>query len=330
VGLESCCFTSENLVVGQPILGPENVQFTFSPVRAQTKVNSCQNRQKEGLVWTLLDSNSKPSRRETKLLWPEAKEILEFLGRYLPKQRLVKALTVLSDARKRRFLRSRIPKYGSLNKGFEEEELVRFMNALEDPKAELLFTFQAVLGLRISEVVRINIKDINLKTKDLRIHNEKADRIDYLPIPPQLFNKTLDFITQNEDDISSHKGFLFWADLYPEYNNCPHISKNFVRNIFRHAIKKAKLDETYGVSEGNTPKLLHRLTTHSLRHYAITHFARKNNGNITLTSAFARHRDLKTTMTYVYTNKKELYESLVLAEEDGVLSKVRKMQEMSK
>jgi hypothetical protein len=35
-------------------------------------------------------------------------------------------------------------------------------------------------------------------------------------------------------------------------------------------------------------------------------------------------------MTYVYTNKKELYESLVLAEEDGVLSKVRKMQEMSK
>lgn len=253
--------------------------FTYAPVRAPEKVNKTLDGRLKTQLWALLQANSKPSRRETKQLWPEAKEILEFLGRYLPKQRLIKALMILSNARKRRFLRSRIPKYGSLNKGFEEEELVRFMNALDDPKAELLFTFQAVLGLRISEVVKINIKDINLKTKDLRIHNEKADRIDYLPIPPQLFNKTLDFINQNEDDISSHKGFLFWADLYPDHNDCPHISKNFVRNIFRQAIKKAKLDETYGVSEGNTPKLLHRLTTHSLRHYAITNFARKNNGN---------------------------------------------------
>jgi integrase len=327
VGLESWGFTSVDELAKHKTVDPNRVQFTFSPVRAQSYVNRTHDCGPKTQIWALLQANSKPSRRETKQLWPEAKEILEFLGRYLPKQRLVKALTLLSDARKRRFLRSRIPKYGSLNKGFEEEELVRFMNALEDPKAELLFTFQAVLGLRISEVVKINIKDINLKTKDLKIHNEKADRIDYLPIPPQLFNKTLDFITQNEDEISSHKGFLFWADLYPEQNDCPHISKNFVRNIFRQAIKKTKLDETYGVSEGNTPKLLHRLTTHSLRHYAITNFSRKNNGNITLTSAFARHRDLKTTMTYVYTNKKELYESMVLAEEDGVLSKVKKMQE---
>jgi integrase len=201
------------------------------------------------------------------------------------------------------------------------------MNTLEDPKAELLFTFQAVLGLRISEAVRVHIKDINLKNKELKIHNEKADRIDYLPIPPQLFNKTLDFITQNEIEISSHKGFLFWADLYPERNKCPHVSKDYVRNIFRQAVKKAKLDETYGLSEGQTPKLLHRLTTHSLRHYAITTFCKRNNGNPTLTCAFARHRDLKTTMTYVYTDKKELYESMLFAEEDGILDKVRKMQE---
>ncbi|MFZ5501738.1 MAG: hypothetical protein ACOY58_07505, partial [Candidatus Micrarchaeota archaeon] len=77
-------------------------------------------------------------------MWPEAKETLEWLGQHLPKQRLVRAIEILSTARKRRFLRRRVPKYGTMNKGFTEQELVRFLNAVEDPRMALLFTFQAV------------------------------------------------------------------------------------------------------------------------------------------------------------------------------------------
>lgn len=281
-----------------------------------------------GKLRALWDQEWKPTKREIAEFWPEAQHILDFLGRHLPKQKLVKAVGILSDARKRRFLRCRVPKYGSMNKGFTEDELVLFLKTVNEPKIVLLFTFQAVLGLRIGEAVKLHICDINLEERELRIGNEKSDRADYLPIPPQLFEQTLNFISENEAEISSHKGYLFWAERYPKKNPCPHVSKDFVRQLFREAVKRAKLNETYGLAESRTPKLLHRLTTHSLRHYAITNFSRRNNGNVVLTSRFAKHNKIETTMTYVHTEKEELYRSVMLSQDGGVLERVRRMQLM--
>jgi integrase len=136
----------------------------------------------------------------------------------------------------------------------------------------------------------------------------------------------LKFISDYEADISRAKGHLFWAENYPERNSCPYLSKNFARNVFRRTIKKLKLDESYGLSDGQNPKLLHRLTTHSLRHYAITNFSKKNNGNVVLTSRFARHHKIETTMTYIHTEKEELYRSISMAQEGGILEKVKKIQ----
>ena len=63
-------------------------------------------------------------------------------------------------------------------------------------------------------------------------------------------------------------------------------------------------------SQGRSVRQLHRLTTHSLRHYAITAFAKQINGNLVLTSRFARHSDPSTTMTYISTRKEELYSEI--------------------
>ena len=42
-----------------------------------------------------------------------------------------------------KFHRRRTPKYGTINKGFTEEQLQRFFRAVNDPKFRLLFGFQA-------------------------------------------------------------------------------------------------------------------------------------------------------------------------------------------
>ncbi len=293
------------------------------------KANRTHDTEPKTSLWAPCNQNSKPSRHETKQLWPEAKETLEWLGRYLPKQRLVRAIEILSEARKRRFLRRRIPKYGTMNKGFTEQELIRFLNAVEDPRMALLFTFQAVLGLRIGEAVKLHVKDLNLETRDLKIDNQKGSRADSLPIPPQLFEQMLKYISDYEDAIAKAKGHLFWAETFPDRNPCPYLDKNYVRNVFRQTIRKLKLDETYGLADGSIPKQLHRLTTHSLRHYAITNFSKKNNGNVVLTSKFARHHRVETTMTYIHTGKEELYRSIAMAQEDGFLVKIKRMQESS-
>jgi Phage integrase family. len=79
------------------------------------------------------------------------------------------------------------------------------------------------------------------------------------------------------------------------------------------------LDYTYDISDESSPdratRSLHRLTTHSLRHYAITNFSRQTNVNVVLTSRFARHSDPGTTMTYINTNRQELYDQI-----DGAFS----------
>ena len=84
---------------------------------------------------------------------------------------------------RKRFQRSRIPKYGSLNKGFTEQEIQKFFRAVDNPKFGLLFSYQAQLGLRIGEAVRINVKDIKFESRELVVKTEKAMTLDTLLIP---------------------------------------------------------------------------------------------------------------------------------------------------
>lgn len=88
-----------------------------------------------------------------------------------------------------------------------------------------------------------------------------------------------------------------------------YLDVNYVRNRFRYYVKLADVDQVYDISDESarsTPRRLHRLTTHRLRHYAITSFSKQTNGNVVLTSRFARHASPETTMIYISTKKEEL------------------------
>jgi len=273
--------------------------------------------------------HTKQRTKELTQEWPKIKQEMEFLGRYLSKGNLVRAITILSELRKSRFLRRKNPKYGSMNKGFTDEELERFFSVVDNPKAHLLFSFQAVMGLRIGEAVRVNIKDINLRTRELRIFTEKSGKTDYLIIPVSLFDRTLQHIEAYEDEIAEAKGYLFFS-LKPGRRTCltePRQTTHTARVLFQEYIRKAKLEEIYGYNSASRPHALHRLTPHSLRHYAITNFCRKNGGNVMLAAKFARHTNVQITMTYIHTRKDELYASIERAQDDRLLRRVKKMQE---
>ncbi|MBU1166377.1 site-specific integrase [Candidatus Micrarchaeota archaeon] len=251
--------------------------------------------------------------------WSDIKQQLSFIGRYAAKDRLAEAISIFSEARKSRFLRRRTPKYGTMNKGFTDEELQKFFSIIDDKRFHLLFSFQAVLGLRIGEAVKVHIKDINLKTRELRIETEKARTLNFLLIPEQLFNMTLDYIQDFETQIVKAKGYLFFVEDH-------HMSVSCARQAFERYIQKARLYDVYGYSNDARPRTLTRLTTHSLRHYAITNHAKKNNGNVVLTNKFARHLRLQTTMVYIYTSKDELYRSIERAQDNELLERIKRMQ----
>jgi integrase len=119
----------------------------------------------------------------------------------LPKHYLVDIRKQVMQTFRKRFQRSRIPKYGSLNKGFTEQELIRFFRVIDSDKFRLLFSYQAQLGLRIGEAVRINVKDIKFESRELVVKTEKAMTLDTLLIPAPLFQAALSFIEEHSEAI---------------------------------------------------------------------------------------------------------------------------------
>ncbi len=215
----------------------------------------------------------------------------------------------------KKFAKNLPPKYGSLNTGLTEPEVQMFFRTIDNPKLRLLFSYQAQLGLRVGEAVRLNIKDIDFQTRELTIKSEKSNTLDTLIIPIPLFRLTLEYIKPNNKQIEASSGYLFFKEegKYSERNE-QYLSKNYVRNRFRFYVQRAGLDKVYDSSDETNydriPRSLHRLTTRSLRHYAITSFSRQTNGNIILTAKFARHRATGVTLTYISTTKQELYKEI--------------------
>jgi len=245
--------------------------------------------------------------------YEKIKRELDVLAPKLSKQKLANLRSVLVKEISK-FRNPRIPKYGSLNKGFTEQEIRKFFSVIDDDRFRLLFSYQAQLGLRIGEAVMVNVKNINFETREITLKTEKARTLDTLLIPADLFRQTLEHIRKYSSEIESASGYLFFKDGTFTKNLTKHVDTNYARNKFKHYVEEAGLGEVYDSSEealtDRRPRKLHRLTTHSLRHYAITRFAEQTNGNIVLTSKFARHTKPDNTMTYISTNKKSLYENI--------------------
>ena len=122
-------------------------------------------------------------------------------------------LSVIYRIKKKRFRGNAPPKYGSLNKGFTEQEVQAFFKVIENDKFRLLFRYQAQLGLRIGEAVKLNVKDIKFETRELTVKTEKAHVIDTMLMPIPLFRQTVEFINRNEQAITQAGGFVFFAEL---------------------------------------------------------------------------------------------------------------------
>jgi integrase len=202
-------------------------------------------------------------------------------------------------------------KYGSINKGFTQNELERFLEAIKEPRFLLLFEYQAYLALRVGEVCQVNVRDFNFSIRELRVKTEKAHTLDTLLVPRFLFEQTLKYIRTHQKEIDNAEGYLFYKDKRKGHNGKPYLDLNYIRKVFRYYSSLAGLDEVYDNTEESMPnrakRRLHRLTSHSLRHFGITAFNRAVQGDIMLTKAYARHREISSTQVYVHTSREELY-----------------------
>ena len=151
--------------------------------------------------------------------------------------------SVLHKTQTKRFAGKRkTPKYGSLSKAFSDIQLQRFLHVIDSDKFRLLFMYQAQLGLRIGEAVRVNINSIDLETRELTLKTEKARVMDSLLIPMPLFKETVAFISKHKAEVEKAQGYLFYADKLRTERPEPYLEQNYVRRIFREYVRMAGLD----------------------------------------------------------------------------------------
>ena len=239
---------------------------------------------------------------------------MEDAANELSQAKLEELKAVLHRVYKKRFKQPTEPKYGSISKAFTELELQHFFRNVKSEKFRLLFKYQAYLGLRVGEVSKLHVSNINFDNRELTLKSEKSGRLDSLIIPVELFKETVEYVAKNEAAVKASNGYIFYKENDNNHNEIQHVELNYVRKVFRNTLKLAALDEFYAYSEETAPertaRKLFRLSTHSLRHYAITRFSKANNGNVVLTSRYARHASPSTTIRYIAKDNEQLYKEI--------------------
>lgn len=214
---------------------------------------------------------------------------------------------------RRRYARNRPPLYGQLNKGFTPEELKIFLAHVNKQVPRRVFELMAGLGLSISEACKLRVSDLDLGNSRLWVRSAKGRHPTMFYLPSRIKELLHDQLAA----VPLGQEYIFPRCVTS--NPRPYASPDAMRSEFRRAIVASGLDFTYANStesyHGRKLRQLHRLTTHSLRHYFITRVHNKSK-DLILTQRLARHKNVRNTQRYIFTDQEELDRLLVFASED--------------
>jgi integrase len=260
------------------------------------------------------------NKEKTRLLLSLSKD-QEFLHS-LSRDKMKAVMKSVRVVKERKYARNRQPKYRTPGyKAMPIEDTDRFFSAFmpEEHRFKVMFLTQAFLGLRIGEVVKIKMEDLDFRNKQIRIKTEKQrvfQMVDSMYLHEKLESLLLDYIQEYERDIVKHEGYLF----YSTKSSCksPCFSADRARNIFRRICDRAGLDQFYGYREPISDLKnwkhgkLYKYSTHSLRHTFAKYLA-KRNVPIEIAKHLLRHQDISSTQIYYVPDKEDV---------DGVLRKL--------
>ncbi len=155
-----------------------------------------------------------------------------------------------------------------------KEETLKLISAIENPKHSLMIRFLYSSGLRISELLNLKIRDLNILEGHGWVRNGKGgkDR-------PFIIAHSLKEELQHYIEDKNHEGWLFIG-----WNNSPYDDSS-IREILKKAVKKAKLSK--------------KVHPHMLRHSFATHLIQNGYSPLEVQPLLG-HNNVNTTMVYVH------------------------------
>ncbi|MGK0208821.1 MAG: integrase/recombinase XerD [Patescibacteria group bacterium] len=160
-------------------------------------------------------------------------------------------------------------------------EVKKLLDAITFEKSKLMISLMYACGLRVSELVNIQISNLNL-TENIGYIRQSKGKKDRMFNIPQNLKETI--IQQIEHQKKTHQNFLFTGPK----------GKLSTRNLQKIVVTAA---EKAGLKEG--------IHCHTLRHSYATHLL-ENGVDIRKIQELLGHADLSTTQIYTHISTEEL------------------------
>lgn len=166
---------------------------------------------------------------------------------------------------------------------FTEEEIISFLEVIETStifgiRDKAIFELMYFTGIRIGEVQRLDIDDIDFYLKEVFIRKSKNDKDRIVPLGSIAEGYLNLWLKKRKKMVKANEEALFLNGINQR------LRKDQIRASFRKYIKLAGLE-----GKGFTP--------HSLRHTCATHLL-ENGADIRFVQELLGHESIQTTVTY--------------------------------
>lgn len=168
-----------------------------------------------------------------------------------------------------------------LPKVLSKEQVALLINSIENTKHRIILMLAYGCGLRVSEVVRLKVSDIDGDRKLLFVEKGKGKKDRVVSLSVYLLVMLREYYKQYRP-----KHFLFEGQFEGE-----HLSARSVQSVLQKAKTKAGIVQSGGM--------------HLLRHSFATHLLEKGI-DVVFIQKLLGHNDIKTTLRYLHVSNKEL------------------------
>ena len=162
-----------------------------------------------------------------------------------------------------------------------KDEIENLCTVIKNPKYQLMISLLYASGVRVSELVRIKLQDIDVERKLLRVRQGKGGKDRYTILSVRVI-----------EQIKAYLQMRPYPSNYLFSSRDGHLTIRAVEEVLKSAARRAKIQ---------------RATPHSLRHSFATHLMESHVRDSVIQKLLG-HKDIKTTQIYASVATKHLQE----------------------
>lgn len=162
-----------------------------------------------------------------------------------------------------------------------KEEVKKLLGKVENKKHQAMLLLAYSAGLRLGEIVRLEVSDVDSDRMQIHIHGGKGKKDRMVTLSPVMLAFLREYVT-----VYRPKRFLFEGQIHGD-----HYSERSLQKVFQRAKKQAGIKKNASM--------------HTLRHSYATHLL-ESGTDVHLIQMLLGHHSIKTTLKYLHVSDRTL------------------------